>query len=610
MKKFYIFLNLFVAIFLSVTLSYAQDAFEYDETITTGGGYTNSVLWGDFNGDGYQDLYVTNGHQSASAAQNVNYLFKNNGDGTFDSLATVGTIVTEGYVSGGGSWGDYDNDGDLDMFVAEVYRVPAVFPNDYTTIYSLYTNNGDGTFSKSDSHGDLTVETQECGVQASWADSDNDGYLDLAISTQHIKFMPTKENCALYLNDQDGTFTKQNNAISALETRQGGLSWADYDDDGDQDIVFVAGYEFQITTLFNNTGTDFSTSTTLENEDAKGASWGDYDNDGDLDLLIAISGAQLDAGSKAQANILYRNDAGTLTQVAAGELTTDTLYTQTSAWGDYDNDGDLDVYIGNSGGLSEVNLSYIYVNDGAGSFSKLAGTVVSDSGKFVRTSAWADYDNDGDLDLMTGRDGKNRLFKNVLDNGNHFLNIELSGVTANRSGIGSIVRVKASINGEPVWLMRDVSGQTGFGGQNSLRAHFGLGDATIADSVEVYWAGSSTVDKFKDVPVDQFMKITEGQASDIHESLSAVPGQFVLNQNYPNPFNPTTKISYNLPFAAKTTLEVFSLNGQKVMTVEQGVKSAGFNTLELDASALSSGVYLYRLSSGGFSAVKKFILLK
>lgn len=613
MKIGYKLFMLTVLMFFTSSIICAQD-FTWSGDIF-GAGYTNGTAWGDFNNDGYQDLYFSNGHPDAPAEANQNLLFINNGDGTFTSSSTAGTIVSEQFISGGSTWGDYNNDGELDLFTAEVYRVKAGIGQDYVTIYSLHENNGDGTFTRSDAHGDLTVEIKQCGASASWADYNNDGWLDIAVSTQKIKFMPTKNFNALYLSDGSaGTFTKQSNAITAEETHQSGLAWADYDLDGDMDLVIAAGREFQDAWFFNNDGASagfsFTSSSLLSGEDSKGASWADYDNDGDFDLFIAVNGADLDAGQVAQANILYQNNSGVLSPVTINGLTTDTLYTNVGAWADYDNDGDLDIFIGNAGGTTEKNKSYIYEQNNDGSFTRLNGTIFSDSSTFTRNAAWADYDNDGDLDLAIGRDGKNRLFFNNLSNGNHYVNIALTGVTANKSAIGTIVKVKAVINNEPVWMMREISGQTSYSSQNSLRAHFGLGDASIIDSIEIDWAGSGAVEYYTNVPVDQFMHITEGEASAIGDDYSPDLRSFELNQNYPNPFNPTTTISYQLSAISEVQLVAYNALGQKVRTLVNDRQQAGEYSLTFDASALSSGIYYYKLTTGSFVQIRKMILLK
>lgn len=614
MKTGYKYLSLMIIGLFVASAGLAQDPFTYSGDIF-GGGYSNGIAWGDYNNDGFQDLYISNGHQSAPPEKNQNLLYLNNGDGTFDSVTTAGAIISDQFVSGGSTWGDYNNDGNLDLFTAEVYRVAASFPNTYKTIYSLYENNGDGTFTRSDAHGDLTVETEECGASASWADYNNDGYLDLAISTQYIKFSPVKNNNALYLNDGSaGTFTKQSNVVTEQVTQQGGVNWADYDQDGDMDLVTIAGLEFQSSWLFTNNGSSasfsFDSLTILTSQDAKGASWGDYDNDGDFDLYVSISGVNLDAGQVAQKNILFQNNNGTLSQITINGLTTDTLYTNVSEWGDYDNDGDLDIFIGNAGGTTEKQKSYIYENNNDGTFTRLNNTILSDSSTYTRVAAWADFDNDGDLDIAIGRDGKNRLFTNTLNNGNHYINIKLTGATANKSAIGSIIKVKAAISGEAVWMMREISGQTGFASQNSLRAHFGLGDATVIDSIEIDWAGSGAVEYYTNVPADQFLLITEGNASAIGEDSSPALRSFQLNQNYPNPFNPSTAISYQLSTVSDVQLVIYNALGQKVRTLVNGRQEAGEYALTFDASELSSGIYYYKLTAGSFVQIRKMILMK
>lgn len=599
--------RLIFSAFMSILMAsfvFAQDPFSFSST-SYGFDHSRGVGWADFNGDGYLDIVTTSGDNNWPS--NYNNVFINNGDKTFTEQ-TSGPLATDDFVSGGLTIGDYDNDGDPDVFVADVYRVPVSFPNEYKTTYSLYTNNS-GSFARLDNHGDLSVETSECGVTAAWGDYNNDGYLDIALSTQYIKFQPAKNFNAMYLNNQDGTFTKQSNAVTANETHQGGIAWGDYDGDGDLDLVTVAGFEYQNTTLWTNTGTDFTGTTLLSSEDAKSASWADYDNDGDLDLLIIISGADLDAGAVVQDNVMFRNDNGTLTNVEVGELTTDTYYSKGSAWGDYDNDGDLDVFVGSFGGDTGPQKGYLYVNSG-GTFTKLAAAVSLDSTTYTEAAAFGDMDNDGDLDLITGRSGNNYLFENVVNNTNHFINIELIGVTANRSAIGSTVRVKATINGEPVWQMREISSQTGFGSQNALRAHFGLGDATMIDSILVYWQGSGNTDYLTNVPADQFLKLTEGQVSAISDYPNQAPASYKLLQNYPNPFNPVTAISYQIKTAGDVRLDVYNALGQRVQALVDRPQSAGTYTVEFNGTSLPSGIYFYKLTSGTFSTVRKMVLMK
>ena len=159
-------------------------------------------------------------------------------------------------------------------------------------------------------------------------------------------------------------------------------------------------------------------------------------------------------------------------------------------------------------------------------------------------------------------------------------------------------------------MMREISGQTGFGSQNSLRAHFGLGDAATIDSIEIDWAGSGLVEYYTNVPADQFLELTEGNASAISDNDGLIPTTTQLRQNYPNPFNPSTTIRYNLANAGKVQLTVFNSLGQKVATLVNARQNAGSHAITFNASNLSSGVYYYKLSSNGVSQVRKMLLVK
>ncbi len=184
---------------------------------------------------------------------------------------------------------------------------------------------------------------------------------------------------------------------------------------------------------------------------------------------------------------------------------------------------------------------------GSPSFEKITtGELVSDSG-YTYGFAWGDYDNDGDLDIALANtyseNQKNALYRNDLTNGNKYINIKCVGTTSNKSAIGTKVRVKANINGNAVWQMQEIDGQSGYCGQN-LILHFGFGNAGIIDSLKVEWpAGGDQY--FTNVPVNQSVTITEnGGIISVKETNININKNYELFQNYPNPFNPSTKISY------------------------------------------------------------------
>ena len=305
-------------------------------------------------------------------------------------------------------------------------------------------------------------------------------------------------NNSLYTNDGDGSFSK---VISGAVVTDGdssrGCAWGDYDNDGDLDL-FVSNAD-QNNFLYTNNG-DGSFSKVISGEvvtdvgDSFGCAWSDYDNDGDLDLFVSnLTGN----------NYLYTNDGdGSFTKVISGEVVTDGGASHACAWGDYDNDGDLDLFVSNFA----MSNNSLYTNDGDGSFSKvISGAVVTD-GDSSRGCAWGDYDNDGDLDLFVSNDGQNNFLYTNNGNGNNWLNIKCVGIASNISAIGAKVKVLATIGGSTISQLREISGGTY--SQDSLNAEFGLGDATSIAEIQVYWTNGQLTNMTSVTP-NQYLVITE-----------------------------------------------------------------------------------------------------
>ena len=312
----------------------------------------------------------------------------------------------------------------------------------------------------------------------------------------------------LYHNKGNGVFEKiTTGAIVNDGGYSASVSWGDYDGDGCVDL-FVANVNNQPNFLYhNNCDGSFSKITAGPVATDVGFSstsnWVDYDNDGDLDLFV---------GNWHVDNFLYRNDGGgTFTKITTGVIVTDGNV-QDSSWADYDNDGDMDLLVG----PPEIGLQRLYQNNGDGTFTRITSEpIVADSG--TPMGVWGDYDNDGDLDLFGAeRDGNNHLYRND-GNENHWIQIKLIGAGpkqartatgANKSAIGARVTAMATINGRTVQQMQEVSGQTGFIGQNSLDAEFGLGDATMINAITVKWP-SGAVQVLTNMAVDQVLTIRE-----------------------------------------------------------------------------------------------------
>ena len=250
---------------------------------------------------------------------------------------------------------------------------------------------------------------------------------------------------------------------------------------------------------------------------------------------------------------------------------------------------------------------------GSASFEKIkSGQIVSDSG-YSYGFAWGDYDNDGDLDIATantfGENQKNALYKNELVSSNKWLNIKCKGTQTNKSAIGTKVRIKTVINGNPVWQMKEVDGQSGYCGQN-LNLHFGLGNASVIDSIKVEWP-AGTDQYFTNVAVNRSITITEnGNLISVDENSTEVRRDFELFQNYPNPFNPSTVIRYSLIKNGFITLKIFDTLGNEVKNLVNGIQNKGNYEITFSGENLPSGIYFYKLFSGDFSETKSMILVK
>jgi hypothetical protein len=462
--------------------TFAADPFTRvaSDPVVSGAGST-AAAWGDFNNDGYPDLLVGT-YLGASS------LYRNNGNGTF-SLVSSGPITTDSGAVYGAAWADYDNDGHLDLYLN---NNQSSFSN---TNDWLYHNNGDGTFAKVTSG--PVVTSGGNGNNCGWADYDGDGYVDLFVANSDGKSY-------LFHNNKDGTFTSVSNAITTgtLGNSQGG-AWADYDNDGKPDL-YVSRVGSPCVLFHNDGNGNFSkvTSGTISSDSggAQGTSWADYDNSGYLSLFVINNKSQ---------NFLYHNNGdGTFTRITSGPPVTDIGDGHGCAWGDYDNDGYLDLLVVNRHGTN-----FLYRNNRDGTFTRDTTSSLSTDVGDSWAAAWADYDNDGALDVfVTQYQGyTSRLYHNN-GNSNGWLTVSCTGTTSNRAAIGAKVRVHATIWGKPMWQVREISGGSGLGTQDDLRPHFGLGDAAVADEVRIEWP-SGIVQTFKNVTAKTILRVTEAAVS-------------------------------------------------------------------------------------------------
>jgi hypothetical protein len=460
---------------------------------------SSGLTWGDYDNDGFLDLFVPNMIRSPSPNGN-DFLYRNNGDGTFSAVTNT-IIVTDALNSEVGVWGDYDNDGYLDLFVTHGQNVQSSF---------LFRNNGDGTFTRVTNGSPANTPGEYDG--ACWGDFDNDGFVDLFVTNAAGAQGPRLANF-LYRNNGNGGFIRVTNGsvVTDLGTARG-CAWGDYDNDGQMDL-FVPNAYLTTNALYRNRGHGTFDRVTTGNvatdpADSRGCAWGDYDNDGHLDLFVANGGL-----TSTQSDYLHHNNGdGTFAKVTSGSVVTDSGHGFGCEWGDYDNDGFLDLFVANVGGNN-----FLYHNNGDSSFTRITSGSLANDGGESWGCAWGDYDNDGFLDLVVANggnplnanppDSRNFLYRNN-GNSNSWLTVKLAGTVSNRSAIGAKVRVKAFFAGAVRWQLRQISGGDGYGGQNGLRANFGLGDATNIDLVRIEWP-SGTVQEFTNVAVKQFLTVTE-----------------------------------------------------------------------------------------------------
>jgi hypothetical protein len=541
---------------------------------------SESSTWWDPDGDDFPDVYVHN----VGAAALLQSFYHNNGDGTFtkDTTNALARVLKRGMC---GAVGDFDNDGDQDFYVGG-----NAHPDTTEPTCDLYRNDGNGVFTRI--IGAPWTRDVDLTAGCAFVDLDQDGLLDIFVVNGH-RALP-----CLYRQTPAGTFVKLTEAqvgslfVDPPESYNG--AWADYDNDGDLDMFFehARGYS----RLHRNDGHGFYTLVTPDCFNLSRAGgpglWGDYDNDGFLDLFV---GGYADFG-ETYTNALYRNLTGQgFTNVAVEAGVAVRMGAWATACGDYDNDGWLDLFVADWGGLEPSRL---FRNRGDGTFESLdVGSPIRDGGDSRATARWVDYDQDGFLDLFLACGTQdmprpNQLFRNNLrqtGNANHWLKVKLNGQASNRSGIGARIRVKATIAGREIWQIREITGDSHSQTCPGLVAHFGLGDSVQADLLQVRWP-SGIEQTLTNVPAGE-----PGQ----------VPLQVTEHQEYP-PGRPLPQFNSAAPSPAGLGLSItepeagflYCLEGSTdlVTWTKLMVRTSGGGTHEwTDTQATNAPTRFYRL---------------
>ncbi len=445
-----------------------------DSTNTNDSSASFASAWGDFDNDGDLDLYV-------GTFNGPDRLFKNNGDETFTDVTADFNLGTGNTATLAVSWGDYDNDGDLDLFISGEKRINSFYRNDVTT----FSNIGN----------DLGITYFGSSYTVNWVDYDNDGDLDLF--NAHWDYQHR-----LYQNNQN-IFTDIAQTVGITETgkcRAG--AWGDYDNDGDLDLYICRGasYESQQDLFYRNDNgifTNIASSVGFINVFLSvSADWGDFDNDGDLDLYVATD--------EAQPNQLYRNDNGSFIDISAEKGVDNQETCLSVSWVDPDNDGDLDIFVTRVVGFPNL----LYENDNGNFTEAQVNFGLGDDTGDSRGHSWGDYNSDGFLDLyVTNRYGDNYLYKNN-GNSNNWITIDLNSSISNSNGIGAKIEVVCG----DLTQVRGVYNGYGQVSQNSITTEFGLGQNTTIDLITVSWP-SGRIQKLTNVAGNQHLNISETGSS-------------------------------------------------------------------------------------------------
>ncbi|MBT8228845.1 MAG: VCBS repeat-containing protein [Bacteroidia bacterium] len=585
----------------------------YNASFDMGGG----VAIFDYNNDDLMDIYYTGG-------KNRDILYKNNGDNTFsDVTIEAGLEFTDNIITMGVVSGDIDNDGDRDLFLTTLWN--------YTNV--LLENNGNGSFTDITSSSGIGKDSL-FSMGASLGDYNKDGFIDLYVGNYiEIPFVQVDSSgnfisfdhlCypnSLFHNNGDNTFT---DVSLIMNTSDSGCNLAttftDYDSDGDIDILNANDFGAWVSpnVLYQNNFPDsFSNVSFAANMDARiygmGIAAGDYDHDMDLDYYITNIGQ----------NILHQNNGNgnftDLTHIAGiGNQWVFQDSLQATGWGtgfmDIDNDSYLDLYVANGyiDAVPDLKTSFydpdkLYHNAGDGSFKDISESTGINANTISRGFAYADFDNDGDVDLFpvpifssSSPDTMGMIvYRNDLVSNNNWLKVSLEGTTSNRDAFGSQILI---YTGEKSWV-HEISGGSSHCSQHSSIAHFGLGDESLVDSLVIKWTNGHS-ERFYNVTTNQILHIIEGQTTSVESNIEPIRDLIA----YPNPADQSLFIKYNLFHESDVTFRITNVNGQLVWSHSKSSHTTDNKLIVVDVNKFQSGIYLLSVITGHQIASRKIII--
>ena len=556
-----------------------------DITLQSGINFTGSsegVCLFDYNNDGWDDIFFTTRGGSRL------YLYKNEGGMTFTDVTLNSNlgIVIEGRTPVSG---DYDNDGDLDLFIGNANGHSLLFQND-----------GSGQFQDVTSISGISVSNQVRGC--SWVDYDRDGFLDLYVGLLHI-------SNKMYRNNGDGTFVDLAQTIGVEGPSTAGvimgLGFIDYDRDGDQDL-FITQDNNLGNILYKNEGEFFIDVSDYTNVDLNvmgmGVAFGDINRDGNFDFYTT---------NLYENSLLLNSQTNIFSDISEQSGTED--IPGSMGWGtfffDANNDGWVDIYNNNETGFGGIPNS-LFINDKDSTFTMMgeeSGVVLHNNGY---GSAFSDLDHDGDLDMVLVGHPSSVGSVNLLRNDSgaqNWVNLRLTQSEQNIFAIGATIELHHS----GLKQMNYVAAGNSYCSQNTFDVHFGLGQETIIDSVIVFWPDGIS-ESFSGLVFNEINYLNRGAGIAILNNTSEpfLPEKIRLNDPYPNPFNNNTTLEIQVAKDTKSKLHIYDLKGQEVATFNVQLQKSIMNHYKINFSDLPSGIYFVNIQSSEFSVMRKITLLK
>lgn len=540
-----------------------------DSPLSTYASPSGMALWADYDGDDDLDLLV---------AENLmpDRIFVNDGLGGFSivdvNLSPAGELVSAAFA-------DLDNDGDLDL------------PTTSLTRGTMYAGKGAGALvyvqSILEAYGsrDITV-----------ADLENDGDLDLFLARHD------NQPNVLLRNTGIGFVPVEEGDVHGVANTSNSSCWSDYDNDGDSDL-YVVNSEGDASILYrNDAGVLISVPDPVITSNTAAASscvWVDFDRDCDFDLFVTYP--------NGVANQLFEYEEGSFTLRDESALaSTDDAFNQ--AWGDIDNDGDEDLIV-----VRRYEPTAIFLNDGDGGFEEILLDRQYTQTVWAFNAGLADYDEDGDLDLFipTGDTAFefNRLYANTTDASANWLQIRLHGIESNRFGIGARVEAHATIQGVPTKQVREMRTHIGRRTQGGLRVHFGLADASVVDSLIISWP-SGIRQVVENPGINAIVEIVEPMPTSVAPGGPASP--ITALGVYPNPARHRVAIEIQNAGTGLVTMELFDVRGRRVWWFVQVAEAGELvrRTWPEGSRDVSPGIYTLRVHSGGDVVSRRLTILR